>query len=302
VDYVGRNRECPSPSSPPPPPPTPTPTPTPTRPRSRRPTVPQPPKKQIGVAVGALAILDQRLRTIPFVYDGPNPAYKGQTARIEYCLLSSSSATLASAQPQRCQLATAAPAASLGLSLLWVLVRGIARERAPGASPVNSIVASRVAESAISALGACWWLATGVVVSLWTSQANAVEAPSPLPGSDWRNTMSFLYWLNFLLFVVLMVTSVLLVYLTKMRQSGRIPPGGNWRATKGAAPQQAVHAAAPAPVRAPAAAPPAPVAMAPPPGGHAAPAPLSTGGGAPAAPHTAVNVGGVAAVPPAPAH
>lgn len=231
--------------------------------------------KQIGVAIGALAILDQRLRTIPFVYDGPDPRYAGQTARIEYCLLSSSSETLASAQPERCQLATAAPATSLGLSLLWVLVRGIARERAPGASPANSIVATRVAESAIAALGACWWLATGVVVSLWTSQANKAANP-PLPASDWRNTMSFLYWLNFLLFLVLMTTSILLAYIIKMRASGRVPPGG-WRATKGApAPAAVAAGAAPA------------VAMVPPPQQHV-PAPVA-GGVAPPPAHTAVNV------------
>jgi len=240
-------------------------------------------QSQIGVAVGALAILDQRLRTIPFVYDGPNPRYAGQTARIEYCLLSSSSSTLSSAQQARCGFATAAPAASLGLSLLWVLVRGFARERAPGASPANAAVATRVAESAIAGLGAAWWLACGVVVSLWTSQANRAGDPD-LPGADWRNTMSFLYWLNFLLFLALTGTSVILAYLAKMRAAGRVPPSGPWRKPKGAA-AAAAAVTAPGPAPAPAApmappvalAPPQPVAMAPPqPVAHAA--------------HTAVDV------------
>jgi hypothetical protein len=159
-------------------------------------------------------------------------------------------------QPARCQLATAAPAMSLGLSLLWVLVRGLARERAPGASPVPSIVATRAGEGAIAALGAGWWLAMGVVVSLWTSEANAVRDPA-LPADDWRNTMSFLYWLNFLLFVLLACTSALLLYLTRMRAGGRVPPAppaavaGSSGAGAGAAPHTAVNVAAPpAPVAA----------------------------------------------------
>jgi hypothetical protein len=252
------------------------------QPNAPTPPTPHNKQQQIGVAVGCLAILDQRLRTIPVVYSGPDPRFKGQTARVEYCLLSSSSSSLATAQPSRCQLATAAPSASLGLSVLWVLIRGLARERAPGANPVPSIVGARVAESAVAALGAGWWLAMGVVISLWTSQANAVKDP-PLPNADWRNTMSFLYWLNFLLFIALMGTSVILAYLTKMRASGRVPPGGGWRAKPAAA---ATGAAPSAAVAAPA------VAHVPSAGGAAA-----VPGAAVAAPaHTAVNVA------PVPAH
>jgi hypothetical protein len=239
--------------------------------------------QQIGVAVGCLAILDQRLRTVPVLYNGPDARFKGQTARVEYCLLSSSSSSLADAQPSRCSLATAAPATSLGLSVLWILVRGLARERAPGASPVPSIIGTRIAESAIAALGAGWWLAMGVVISLWTSQANAADPP--LPGADWRNTMSFLYWLNFLLFLALMGTSVILTYLTKMRASGRVPPGGGWGGARGAQAAPAAAAAAAAPHAAPAAA----VGAVPHVGGGAA-APVGVAAVPPPPAHTAVNV------------
>lgn len=75
---------------------------------------------QVAIAIGMLAMLDQHLTGLPWVYDGPRPEFEGRTVTIDYCMLSTSPVAVA---PSNCRFAFAAASVSLALSLIWTYIQ-----------------------------------------------------------------------------------------------------------------------------------------------------------------------------------
>lgn len=70
----------------------------------------------VAISIGMLALLDQRLSGIPWVYDGKVEQYQGRQIKIQYCLFSPS--TEASVE-SRCNFAFATAAVGLALAFIW---------------------------------------------------------------------------------------------------------------------------------------------------------------------------------------
>lgn len=66
---------------------------------------------------------------------------------------------------------------------------------------------ARVADLVLCLLATCWWIACGIILCLWTHQANS----NGLPRADWRNGLCVLAWAEALFFAYLTLTSALLV-------------------------------------------------------------------------------------------
>lgn len=71
---------------------------------------------QVGIAIGMLALIDQRLSGIPWVYDGQLQQYVGREVRIQYCMFSAGTDY---SIESRCSFAMAIAAVSLALSFVW---------------------------------------------------------------------------------------------------------------------------------------------------------------------------------------
>jgi hypothetical protein len=88
-----------------------------------------PPTRQVALAIGMLALINQHLTSIPSTYQGSMLEYVGRPIAIQYCLLSSSTAE---SQESRCGFALAAVSISLALSLMWSYMQ-VRRERSAAA-------------------------------------------------------------------------------------------------------------------------------------------------------------------------
>jgi len=181
----------------------------------------------VGLAIGILALIDQRLIYLPFTYDGPDLRYQGMTVNIFYCLLSSSNE---GRQDSRCRFATAAAAISIGLGLLWLVF-----------SASNKHAAEHKHRQRLFSCGwvtliALWWLAAAIVITVWTDEANKAD----LPHKDDRNGLCVMFWGEFLLFGGLS-TMLFLVVSDKMAKK---------LFTKKPKPDKAAAAAASVPVAA----------------------------------------------------
>jgi hypothetical protein len=71
---------------------------------------------QVAISIGMLAMLDQHLTELPFLYDGPQKQFYGRWVNIDYCLLSNSRDYV---QNIRCQFGFATAAVSLAISMVW---------------------------------------------------------------------------------------------------------------------------------------------------------------------------------------
>jgi hypothetical protein len=73
---------------------------------------------QVGVAIGALAVIDQYLQYVSVVYDGSDVRFAGRTVKINYCMLSGG---VAGSIDSRCNYAFTVAAISLAISALWAI-------------------------------------------------------------------------------------------------------------------------------------------------------------------------------------
>lgn len=202
----------------------------------------------IGVAIGILAIIDQHLQYLPFEYDGPNKKFQGRTVNILYCMLSSSQDA---SQDSRCNYAFTTAAVSLGISLMWCVYQATHKDTGSHKHWY------RWGSCCWTILGSLWWIAAGIILSIWTDQANKAN----LPHRDARNGLCALAWANFVFFAVL-ATLLFLVLSDKMakRVFDRPPkepkPEKPRRKQKGQVPNPATAAVPQHPVPAPAPTPP----------------------------------------------
>lgn len=73
---------------------------------------------QVGIAIGALALIDQYLQYVPVVYDGSDKRFAGRTVNIYYCMLSGG---ISGSIDSRCNYAFGVAAISLAISALWAI-------------------------------------------------------------------------------------------------------------------------------------------------------------------------------------
>lgn len=71
---------------------------------------------QVAIAIGMLALMDQQLTGISWVYDGTLTQYHGRNIRIQYCMFSSSTDE---SIDSRCNFGFAVASVSLVLSFIW---------------------------------------------------------------------------------------------------------------------------------------------------------------------------------------
>ncbi|KAF6265841.1 acyl-CoA N-acyltransferase [Scenedesmus sp. NREL 46B-D3] len=74
----------------------------------------------VAIAIGMLALIDQHLLGVKWIYDGPLEQYQGRPITVSYCLLSPSTAVSVDGN---CNFARAAAALSLALSLIWPYIQ-----------------------------------------------------------------------------------------------------------------------------------------------------------------------------------
>lgn len=151
----------------------------------------------VAIAIGMLALIDQHLMGIKWIYDGPLLQYQGRHITISYCLLSPSSAFSVDGN---CNFAIAAATVSLAISLIWSYIQVLRR------NPFKHSKA-KLADLAICSLAMLFWAATGIVLCLFTDRANKAG----MPHAHWRNVLCVLAWLLFLMFAGLTFMSLLLV-------------------------------------------------------------------------------------------
>ena len=72
--------------------------------------------EQVGIAIGMLALMNQQLTGISWVYDGKMTQYVGRDIRVQYCMLSSSTDV---ENKVRCNFGFAVASVSLVLSFIW---------------------------------------------------------------------------------------------------------------------------------------------------------------------------------------
>ncbi|KAF8071035.1 hypothetical protein HT031_001117 [Scenedesmus sp. PABB004] len=152
----------------------------------------------VALAIGALALIDQRLMGLPFTYDGPNAKFAGRHVTIAWCLLSPSLA--GESVDSRCGFSLAAAAVSLALSLVWSYVQVLRR------NPFKHKRA-RLADLALAVLGCVWWAVVAALLCVWTDRANR----GGVMRASWRNGLCCIAWAAWLAFVGLAATSALLV-------------------------------------------------------------------------------------------
>ncbi|WIA31899.1 hypothetical protein OEZ86_002760 [Tetradesmus obliquus] len=151
----------------------------------------------VAIAIGMLALIDQHLMGIKWIYDGPLLQYQGRHITISYCLLSPSSAFSVDGN---CNFAIAAATVSLAISLIWSYIQVLRR------NPFKHSKA-KLADLGICSLAMLFWAAAGIVLCLFTDRANKAG----MPHAHWRNVLCVLAWLLFLMFAGLTFMSLLLV-------------------------------------------------------------------------------------------
>lgn len=227
----------------------------------------------IAVPIGMLAIVDQYLTSFSFKYTGKElgPAFANRTINIEYCQWNEQTFQNSSNSnnKMRCNLAYAAPAVSLVLTLAAIVFK----------QKTNALI-KRVGDFHLAAAGLLLWATMAIIFSVWAHQANSVGNP----GYDWRNTYAFFAWFLALAFAAQTCMTFLMLSIRMQRWIfGPSKPKAPRRTAAAAPPQQQLPVRAPAP------------AASPPP----SPRPAASGGGAPAVAAGASGGGAKAAAAPA---
>lgn len=159
----------------------------------------------LAIAIGMWAIIDQHLTYFPFTYDGPDERYQNMTANIAYCLLSNTPPP-ADSNDARCSFATASASVSFAIAIGWIVLQGLRNNKD------RNYKLMLIIDGTVCLFGVAWWILCGVLLSIWTDQANDIN----LPGNNWRNGLSAMAWINFLLYCMLCMTSA--VFLSRRAQ------------------------------------------------------------------------------------
>lgn len=157
----------------------------------------------VGIAIGMLALMDQQLTGISWVYDGTLTQYQGRNIRIQYCMFSSSTDQ---SNDKRCNFGFAVASVSLVLSFIWSYLQSLRRN--PFRHP-----SVKLADLVLCAVWLCFWCAAAVVLCIWTNSANRVGSFLD-SATNARNGFCVMAWVEFLL-VAFLISTAALLYTSK---------------------------------------------------------------------------------------